>query len=259
MVKSDEKTTDTRNEVPVWPARNPTYRGFSTSICDLFRNRFDCCAFACCGIMLYDRSRFILTGEYPLSFQSRILRYVIVPLLIFISAGFCAVHVKDPYLNEFLSYILISLMILYLFISCFSSRRERIALRKEILDKIGRSGEQDITDLEQAHGFCCGCYTVDGHYDQWEMNGNDNNLTSNGDLCTQLWKCFARSCCGDRFNLFCQCCGICALAQEAREIEKLVDRRETWIDFITFEVSCDSTYIIIVLNQFFFLTYFNTS
>lgn len=242
---------DTRNDLagissPIWPLRAQSYRGFSTSICDMFRNRYDCCAFACCGILSYDRTRYLLTGERPISIKVRLFYHLIVPLLIFITAGYCAVYIPDKQTNEIVSSSLVTLLVLYIIFDCLSGRRDRLHQREDILVKAGTRGEQSAADIASAHSCCCGFYGEDGHMDQW--NENENNFGEKKDMCTEIWKFFAQMCCVACTHSFCQVCGICALAQESREIEKLVEPRKTWIDFVTFEPFSNFYYKIVQLR-----------
>lgn len=235
--ENEPHTNALSNEVvvPLRPPRRQTYSGFSTSICDMFRNRFDCCAFACCGILSYDRTRYLLTGERPPPVRNRLFFHLIIPLLIFITAGYCAVYIQDRDVNEAVSTTLIIILVLYIAMDCFLGRNHRILQREEVLEKAGRRGEQNALDLGSAHGFCCGWYNIDGHWGQWDEN--DNNLNIRGDMCTKLWLFFAKLFWGSCAGTFCQVWGICALAQESREMEMLVEPRQTWIDFVTFEVN----------------------
>lgn len=52
------------------------------------------------------------------------------------------------------------------------------------------------------------------------------------DLCTCLWNAAAALCCGALCRCWCQCCGMCAIAQQDRELRRIHPQR---IDYITFE------------------------
>jgi len=72
---------------------------------------------------------------------------------------------------------------------------------------------------------------------------HDNLATSenNGDLCTKLWSCFAKPClpcipcCNNSYGFHIQFCGLCALAQEAREANLTLPRHLRMVDYITME------------------------
>jgi len=89
----------------------------------------------------------------------------------------------------------------------------------------------------------CGCYRApDGLYgiDDDDDTPNDamassSNEERSGDLCTCLWKVistlFCQWCCG----CWCQCFGMCATAQEQREIDTLVPKERLLMDYVTFQ------------------------
>lgn len=85
--------------------------------------------------------------------------------------------------------------------------------------------------LIQSHQICCGCYPRD------DRGENANPIPiKRQDFCTQIWNFFASLCCGACCGCWCQCCGVCALAQEAREVKRLISNEDQMIDYITFEV-----------------------
>ena len=79
------------------------------------------------------------------------------------------------------------------------------------------------------------------------MRQHDETTTPEGkdasadDLCTRLWSCFAKPClprvplCGGGHGCHLQCCGLCALAQEAREANLTLPRHLRMVDYITME------------------------
>ena len=82
----------------------------------------------------------------------------------------------------------------------------------------------------------CGCIRAPDDLDN-PARGDGNDTTSvAGDLCTCLWRLvsalFCRVCCG----CWCECCGMCATAQEGREIELLVPTEKLQkMDYVTFQ------------------------
>eukprot|EP00984_Skeletonema_dohrnii_P005308 scaffold1864_cov81-Skeletonema_dohrnii-CCMP3373.AAC.1 len=73
--------------------------GFSSSICDIFRDpsrRTDCCSIACCGVLSSDRNRYLLFGELPPPLWKRLLMYLIIPALFIASLNYFAVEVTIP-------------------------------------------------------------------------------------------------------------------------------------------------------------------
>ena len=103
-----------------------------------------------------------------------------------------------------------------------------------------------------AHQLCCGCYPRDDfHTSSTSAVNNDPSLSSSSslfhvnyssdyvqdDFFTKILKFFSSLCCGSICGCWCQCCGICALAQEAREVNRIISKEDQMIDLITFEVS----------------------
>ncbi|KAL9186540.1 hypothetical protein ACHAXT_005778 [Thalassiosira profunda] len=85
-----------------------------------------------------------------------------------------------------------------------------------------------------------GCSTgaeADDYVLQREIGATDFD----GDLCTKLWSCFARPCvpcvpcCNNSYGCHPQVCGLCALAQEAREANLTLPRHLRMVDYITME------------------------
>jgi len=80
-----------------------------------------------------------------------------------------------------------------------------------------------------------GCLRAPDNLDN-SNNGDDSAASTSGDLCSCLWRTvsamFCRVCCG----CWCECCGMCATAQEGREIELLVPADKMQLmDYVTFQ------------------------
>lgn len=249
------------------PANRRVYRGgFSTSICDLFRDpsrRTDCCAIACCGVLSSDRNRYLLLGELPPPLWRRLLMYLIIPALFIALLNYFAVEVTipangSPYGNNdqngsdtttikvaplplrlaFYSYII------FLGVRGRMEKRktrnevmiklyrEQAAARGEEVDpnQIARYLHQHRLDTLRAHSSCSCCYAHD-----LPMDGNFDDVLVEEDCCSRFWHClsqtFWNACCG----MWCQCYSACAIAQEEREIERLTGNVEPKMDYITFE------------------------
>ena len=254
-----------------FPAENPTsesnhlpsrnYRGFSSSINDMFvypeHERVDCCAIACCGVLQADRDRYLLLGIKPPSCFRRLWYHIMLPILIFLAAGFCAIRIKDVYLNSFTSTSLLLTLVAYLIIQCFKGMWKRRHVRKELLwtkYHLFTSGEvlhhrteedsieeaqtenppayymgQTRSDMQWAHAPC-GCYVRDRPLN--EENDGDQDRAS---LCTRFFQCYTNSCCGLLCGMHLQICGICAVAQEARQVESTLHEGYLRIDYITMQ------------------------
>lgn len=220
------------------------YRGFSTSICSLFHSSRDCCSLAFCGLLQWDYNYYLLTHEYPPSLWFRACRHIFIPALLFLSAAFCATRIKDQHANELSTTILMLLFFVYIIADCVLEGMKRVKFRESLVDilhsnnnNVGDSTKpQSKSDLYCAHRIC-GFYSVDNEMEV--VNESTGLLQSNnsveGDICTVLWQFFARLCCGKCCACWCQCCGICAIAQEAREIEKYIGQDALMMDYVTFE------------------------
>jgi hypothetical protein len=235
------------------------YRGFATSINDMFVDsqyeRSDCCAITCCGILQHDRDRFLLTGIKPPSLLKRFLVHVVIPLTIFFAAGIGAVRIQDVVANEIISTLLLLLFLFYILLQCSKGRAKRIDIRKDLLftkyqikqhhvlsatnpeeprrgqyqtlavlleherPTDGRDNSERIyylgqtrRDLGCAHPCCTlGCYAEDRPKNITRI-GNDDNICS----------CMFDYVCPPYCGSYIQCCGMCAIAQEARDIETCI-------------------------------------
>lgn len=223
------------------------FRGFSTSIAGLFQDpqseRVDCCAITCCGVLQTDRDRFLLQGIPPPPPLKRCAVHFLLPMVIFLSAGLAATHLAHPLVNQILSTALILSLLLYFCLQCGKGRSKRIHIRKDllwfkyqllstrkpprnllILTDRDRPDDNDPaiddsyllgqskTDIGCAHPCCwIGCYTAD------EKAHNTS------------------CCCGYQIQL----CGLCAIGQEGREVERLLPPHYWRIDYITMQPMVD--------------------
>jgi RsiW-degrading membrane proteinase PrsW (M82 family) len=238
---------------------NQDFRGFSTSINDMFTNpeneRVDCCALACCGILQHDRDRYLITGTEPPSCFRRFWLHIMLPCWIFGIAMFCAVNIPDPWLNEVLSTGFVFSLIGYFILQCLKGTWKKRELRKELLwskynrlptgDFRHRTDEDSMdaessdgapayfmgqarSDINNAHALC-GCYATDRRADHRFRETDDINI------CTRFFQCFSTSCCGAMCGMHLQICGIFAVAQEARQLEALLHAGYRRIDYITMQ------------------------
>jgi len=258
-----------------------SFRGFSTSISDLFSNSemeaVDCCAVTCCGVLQNDRDRYLLTGVTPPTPCKRVVMHLLLPFSIFVCAGMAALHIRDTVTNQMVSTGLVLMLAVYLGVQCAKGRAKRIGIRKDLLyakytrrqvmDGTTSTGDhplggttfvdqqyphvrpdrrdddqgetyyaylqgQSRRDLGCAHPCCLvGCYAEDRPRrppPEEIQSMMDENLTR----C--LFETGCPTCCG----VHCQLCGLCAIAQEARELETnsvVVPRNYRRIDYITME------------------------
>ena len=210
------------------------YRGFSTSICAMFSSspRIDCCSLAFCGLLQWDYNYYLITHEQPPSLWNRAFRHIFVPLSIFLAAAYCATRIEDQQTNELTVTILILVLLAYIIMDCVFERIKRIKFRRTLVDTLSSDSQGYGTIASQpttSDYFCahrlCGFYTCDDE--------DIPEIENTNDLCSSIFQCFA-SCC-KCCHCYIQCCGICATAQEGREIALYVGKEGTMIDYVTFE------------------------
>lgn len=248
--------------------RNTTYRGgFRTSICDLFANparRADCCALSCCGVLQSDKNRFLLNGERP-SWCKRIALNFILPfvalIVMLVVGGILVSNDKDSALMLWWP-LLTWLTFLGIVVAlCIRGRRIRMHLRRDVMNRM----YQD-SDGAERHLFaprygdsCCaqlscfGCYPNDvtfSLYDPHDDNG-DHEEEPRPDFCTRIFQNVGALCCGVCCQTWCMFCGMCAIAQEERELSALIPKNQQMIDYMTFEVSNDCLVKASVIESLF--------
>lgn len=81
----------------------------------------------------------------------------------------------------------------------------------------------------------CGCYKTDLSDEEIYGGSSSSSPSSNRDFLSKLSSIFSSLCCGRLFKCHWQICGICAVAQEGRQIDSLVpiDRRR--MDYVTLQ------------------------
>jgi hypothetical protein len=246
----------------------PDFRGFGTSITDMFRysdpdrERIDCCSMACFGCLQADRDRYLTTGIKPPGFVRRVCAHVVMPIVIFGLAIYTAVTVQDKLINQLLCYVFVFTFVFYFISQCLKGAMKRRQVRRNILYAkyqmltSGRfrrrqidSGSDDEDDHEHAGGAegsqdylmgqtrwdvwnahaICGCYARD--YPLSFAYDDDDKIT----FCTRIFQCFASACCGTMCGMNLQVCGFCAVAQEGRELESLMQPGKRRIDYVTMQ------------------------
>lgn len=229
-----------------------TYKGFHTSITAIFSDpssvRTDCCSVSCCGILQSDYNRYLLHHKRPPTWKNRFTQFILIPLLFFASAGYAAVYVRNPIVNQVLSTALLFLTIFWIIGSCLYSTHKRARLRKDILivAKYGldSDGTGNDASLDQTEGeiYCahrlCGCYPIDMVSDEGVGSVAAAASTirqKDGDICTTFSRAFSAACCGKCGWCQVQLCGACALAQEGRELESLIPMEKRRFDYLTFQ------------------------
>jgi RsiW-degrading membrane proteinase PrsW (M82 family) len=240
-------TTFDTSDQPLRPVREYD-DGFSSSICDLFaspQDRTSCCALVCCGTFLEDRNRYVLTGELPAPWWKRILAGIGVAILTIVAMAvvpgggywmilaFCAVGVD--------------------------AARKRVPLRLRIMRDMvaartnnnnNNNGQTSVIGMTDN----CGCFRPKRAHRMCGCLQNDRINTfrqvseeeaydpareeANRDACTVLWQSLALFCCGC-CGCWCNCWGVCATAQEHRELRKQLPRESFLADYITMQPFAD--------------------
>lgn len=213
--------------------------GFSTSLCDLFSDpgrKSDCCALVCCGVLASDRNRHLIMKKYddidndydhPTPMRKRILCLIVTLMALFI-------HV----------FLFVVVVIVLLCRASHNRQKLRQMIIQERVRTQSESGTAEGHQVTNYHSpsphrcFPC-CVPSDVEYITSETNNNETNHSSSStlppDLCSCLWNICKVMCCGC-ISSWCQCFGICAIAQEDRELQLMLTKEELQIDYITFQL-----------------------
>lgn len=246
-----------------------SFRGFSTSINGMFvdpdQERVDCCSMACCGSLQADRNRYIVTGVKPPSCLRRFVLHIIFPFWIFGVATYCAMSINEHWMNELFSAGFVMLLICYFVLQCCKGSFKRKQVRKELLwskYELLTTGEfrlrhfdedstiasfdehrlsqrspeyfmgQTMSDIANAHGLF-GCYRNDFPENCNSIEGDDVHIVR------KFFTLFSNACCGVICCRQFQMCGVCALAQEGRELEAVIHPAHRRLDYITMQPMLD--------------------
>jgi RsiW-degrading membrane proteinase PrsW (M82 family) len=144
--------------------------------------------------------------------------------------------------------IALTMAVLVLLLLC-RARSERMRVRRAVMRKLfeKRGGDEDLAtpdthlqlhahDIRSAHATCS-CYPKDVAYlmARDEDEPHDTPPPAPRDLCTCLWDSMRCLCCGWCCGCWVQLCGMCAIGQEDREIQLLLDKGQLQVDYITFQ------------------------
>lgn len=211
-----------------------SHKGFRTSFASIFQNptfhRVDCCSLTCFGILQSDYNRYLLRKQIPPTFMNRIVQYLLIPLVLFCLAGYAAVTIVDPGYNEMISTCLLLMSVFWVIGSCLSSTHRRVQIRREILEKVrGTHSEQTTGEMYCMHRIC-GCIKLDDYgSDQYSQVDVGNHF------CSRISKGYNQICCTKLFGRVVQLFGVCALAQESRELESVIPQNQRRFDYVTFQ------------------------
>ncbi len=223
------------------------YKGLHTSINSTFTDpdsiRVDCCALSCCGILQSDYNRFVLHRKLPSTWKNRFVQHILIPIVFFFSAGYAAVFIPNQEANQIVCTTLLFISICWVIAGCMQSTHKRALARRDLLrtvrhgrglytDSVDQSDietDQSARELLCAHRLC-GCYPSDDTFLQ-----EDGVYAVQNDMCARMSRLFSALCCGKLFKCHWQILGICALAQEGRELDRMVPAHERMFDYLTFQ------------------------
>ena len=238
--------------------------GWSTSMNSLLDEpgrKSNCCALSCCGICLYDRTNFLVTGVRP-NWRYRCFILFIPWILIVVIGTVSSMNqlaCQDQYdattdptgfnncqaNNAGTIFLLEVAAFLCLLGICIRGGKQhgnlRVAVHEKMRAQRGDTSELSIREYSQIREptCCCSCYQQDivdsimaGDVDTGTtaIIPDDDDLHRDGtpysypDLSTCLFKTWTNLCFGFLCNCWCMCCGMCAVGQEDRELELIYQR-----------------------------------
>ena len=237
------------NHIPESNEMNPSppkaHNGFHTSIDSAFTSvestRVDCCALSCCGIFQSDYNRFLLHKRRPPTFLNRLCQHGVIPLVFFWAAGYAAVFIENKQTRTFVCTALLSITVFWIVGSCLQSTYRRNKMRRDVRRRVRHGADfkgidMDEIDLKKEDGACgvhrmCGCYQIDNIGQTNATEGSRNRSA----LCSRLSRAYTALCCGKLLSRQLQVLGVCALAQEARELDSMIPESERRFDYVTFQ------------------------
>ena len=137
--------------------------------------------------------------------------------------------------------LLFTITIIYIVILSFTriffrnmDRTNRNLLRQRMQRKFNRPvGRPRPRDMTRGHEQCGGCSVY--KFEEREYKALLQSRAGREDLCTKLWQLASELCLGALCRYWCIWCGICSLAQENRQLKKLLPASAFDIDFITYQ------------------------
>jgi len=215
------------------------YKGLRTPFSSIFQNpafhRVDCCSLTCFGILQSDYNRYVLRKQLPPTFTNRIVQYLLIPLVLFCLAGYAAVMIMDPDYNEMICTCLLFMSVFWVIGSCLASTHRRVQIRREILEKVrGTYSEQTSGEMYCMHRLC-GCIKLDDESEHNVEFGDRSRASVRDNLCSRISHGYSNICCTNLFGRVVQLFGVCALAQESRELESFIPIDQRRFDYVTFQ------------------------
>jgi Flp pilus assembly pilin Flp len=262
-----ESSFQSMSDVSASDPANRQYRGFGSSISHFFAKDnsegLDACSIACCGVLQADQNRFLLTGETPPTFLMRFLKHLLIPIVLLLLLWSCA-YSKMPLSELANGAILVTSAIMLGFLVLFHTIRQtrlRKFLRKEMLwRKYHQTGAdvfprpkgfgEDLQNEEERyqtdHDIDCATAVIGCYKKDTPLLGYDEQLSHNA--FARGRKCASMLCCGFA-GYYLQLCGMCAIAQEGRDIERLVPKSLRRFDYQTMQPALEYYSQILTLRQ----------
>jgi len=252
------------------PRRDNTHQnqryggGWSTSINAVFDDpsrHSNCCALLCCGVLLSDRTAYLLGDDSTrMSWIN-----IVLPLMFLVAIGYLTSQIQttdatnddgeqqqqqqqeiDPSIT--LS-ICIFVFIIYTCFACFRGARKRAQARKNMVlykkeqQQQQQQGDDAVTNYHVDFDWnretrlfgnptgCCGCYKNDDTLQELYPSSKPKDLSAW--IFQTITDVF---CCG---KYWCQCCGMCAIGQEDRELQRIYKEENLLekfqMDYITYQ------------------------
>jgi len=161
------------------------YKGFSTSFCGLFATsgglptadhlhpnlhtqqdethhqreiqlshlRTDLCSLPCFGVLQADYTRYLFTHTRPPTFCKRMSLHVLIPLTIFLFAGWCSGNIRNLYANRIVCTSLMYFLVCWIIGGCIRARKKRVMVREEILWRLKRREEKIKKRMDERRGL----------------------------------------------------------------------------------------------------------
>jgi RsiW-degrading membrane proteinase PrsW (M82 family) len=245
---------------------NNDFRGFSTSFSHSFVHstddeKSDICSLVCCGVLQSERNQYLLTGRRPndAALPIRFTFFMVLPVTLFAMGltllwqnnSYTARNSSHDYKLGIIFVCFISLYATILIIRKswhqFSNRRDLLKIKENITiprNELNEQGKitsnedtkdspmgQSDTDIYCAHAPC-------GYY-QGDILFEEAEAPLPEDMCSCMWQLYMALCCASGLDYFLQFCGICAIAQESRELNRMYSPHHRAIDYITMEPILD--------------------
>jgi len=129
---------------------NESYRGgWSTSLSALFQDpssKSDCCALACCGVLLSDRNYYLALDEPPPPWWKRLGKYFGLPILVATVYVVCSKFLPTTDSKHHLKAMLVWILFVLLVALLTKAKHERIRVRRAVMTKLHNSKFGTITN-----------------------------------------------------------------------------------------------------------------